>query len=53
MAAKSSFVSQLRKLLAEDPRTAIALLEILGRPPGLARPAPSGEEPAADPAAQR
>jgi len=39
MAGHSSFVSQLRKLLAEDPRTAIALLEILGPPPGLARTA--------------
>ncbi|MFC2081595.1 hypothetical protein ACFLR0_00215 [Candidatus Bipolaricaulota bacterium] len=45
MTNKSSFVSRLRQLLAEDPRTAIALLEILGPPPGLARPAPSGEEP--------
>ena len=35
MAAKSPFVSKLKKLLREDPRSAIALLEILGPPPGL------------------
>jgi len=43
MAATSSFVTQLRRLLAEDPRTAIALVEILGPPPGLTRPERSAE----------
>jgi len=45
MPGKSPFVSQLRRLLAEDPRTAIALLEILGPPPGLAHPAKPDAEP--------
>ena len=45
MAANVSFASKLRKLIAEDPRTAILLIEILGPPPGLAAPV-SGSKPA-------
>jgi len=37
MTVTMSFISRLQRLLAEDPRTAIALLEILGPPPGLAQ----------------
>ena len=48
MTAKSSFVSKLRKLLREDPRSAIALLEILGSPPGLADTPISDESSRAD-----
>jgi len=35
MPGKFSFVLKLKRLLTEDPRSAIALLEILGPPPGL------------------
>ena len=35
MTGQLTLISKLRKLLAEDPRSAIALLEILGPPPGL------------------
>ena len=38
MAADATLVSKLRSLIAEDPRTAVLLLEILGPPLGLTSP---------------
>lgn len=40
MAEDETLVSKLKNVIAEDPRTAVLLLEILGPPPGLASPAP-------------
>ena len=45
MAANALLVSSLKKLIAEDPRTAILLVEILGPPLGFAAP-DSGPGPA-------
>jgi len=39
MAADATLVSKLKSLIAEDPRTAVLLLEILGPPLGLTSPA--------------
>ena len=44
MAKRPSVAAVLKKVLVEDPRLAIAFVETLGSPPGLARPTPSAIE---------
>ena len=41
MPKRPSVATLLKKVLMEDPRLAIALVETLGPPPGLTRPTPS------------
>ncbi len=41
MLKRPSVAAILKKVLVEDPRLAIAFVETLGPPPGLARPTPS------------
>lgn len=42
MISDACLIAKLKRILAEDPRTAVLLLEILGPPPGLS----SGHWPA-------
>jgi len=43
VATEATLTSKLKRLIAEDPRTAILLIEILGPPLGLAAPASASE----------
>ncbi len=43
MPAPASPLERLRKLVKEDPRSAVLLHEILGPPPGLRKPGAPGD----------